>query len=129
LEASFNLKVAGYTVKGKIDRIDESSEGVILIDYKTGKAKEKASAEEKEQLLIYQMAAEEVFGLQPKELVYHYLDDNKKLSFLGTEQDKQKIREKIKETVEAIKISDFKAKPGWQCSFCDFKDICEFSKE
>ena len=75
------------------------------------------------------MAAEEVFGLQPKELVYYYLDDNKKVSFLGTEQDEQKIREKIKETIETIKTSDFKAKPGWQCSFCDFRDICEFSKE
>ena len=129
LEVPFNLKVAGYTVKGKIDRIDESPGGVSLIDYKTGKAKEKVAAEDKEQLLIYQMAAEEVFGLQPKELVYYYLDDNKKVSFLGTEQDEQKIREKIKETIETIKTSDFKAKPGWQCSFCDFRDICEFSKE
>jgi len=129
LEVPFNLKVAGYTVKGKIDRIDESPEGVSLIDYKTGKAKEKVAAEDKEQLLIYQMAAEDVFSLKPKELVYHYLDDNKKVSFLGTEPDKQKIKEKIRETIETIKTSDFKAKPGWQCSFCDFRDICEFSKE
>jgi len=129
LEMPFNLKIAGYTVKGKIDRIDETPEGIVLLDYKTGRAKEKIISQEKEQLLIYQIAAEEVFNLQPKELAYYYLEDNKKISFLGSEQDKQKLKEKIKETIEAIRSSDFKAKPGWQCSFCDFKNICEFAKE
>ena len=129
LELPFNLKIAGYTVRGKIDRIDKTPEGARIIDYKTGKAKEKVTGEEKEQLLIYQLASEEVFGLKPKELVYHYLDENKKVSFLGSDQDKEKIKEKIKNTVETIKTSDFSPSPGWQCSFCDFKDICEFSKE
>jgi DNA helicase-2/ATP-dependent DNA helicase PcrA len=129
LETTFNLKIGGYTVKGKIDRIDGSSLGVSLIDYKTGKAKEKLALDEKEQLLLYQIAAEEVLNLQPKELVYHYLNDNKKVSFLGSEPDKQKLKEKIIKTIEAIRSSDFKAKPGWQCSFCDFRHICEFSKE
>jgi DNA helicase-2/ATP-dependent DNA helicase PcrA len=129
LETTFNLKIGGYTVKGKIDRIDDSPLGVSLIDYKTGKAKDKLTPDEKEQLLLYQIAAEEILGLQPKELVYHYLNDNKKISFLGSEPDKQKLKEKIIKTIEAIRSSDFKAKPGWQCSFCDFRYICEFSRE
>ncbi|MBI2042389.1 MAG: UvrD-helicase domain-containing protein [Candidatus Nealsonbacteria bacterium] len=129
LEAPFNLKVEGHTVKGKIDRIDETADGVLLIDYKTGSARDKISAEEKEQLLIYQLAAEDVFGLRPTGLVYHYLEENKKIAFVGSEQDRVKIKEKIAKTIEAIKASDFAPTPGWQCSFCDFKDICEYSKD
>lgn len=129
IEAPFNLKIAGYTVKGKIDRIDETPEGVRIIDYKTGSAKEKLNAQDKEQLLIYQLAAEDVFGLQPSELTYCYLEENKTISFLGTEKDRERIKEKITKTIETIKGSDFAPSPGWQCSFCDFKDICEFSQE
>ena len=28
-----------------------------------------------------------------------------------------------------IKESDFEPTPGWQCGFCDFKDICNFAKK
>ena len=78
--------------------------------------------------MIYQIAAEEVFKINPKELIYYYLDDNKKKTFLGTEKEKEKLKEKILAEIEEIKTSDFKPTPGWQCAFCDFKDICDFAE-
>jgi DNA helicase-2/ATP-dependent DNA helicase PcrA len=129
LEMPFNLKIGGHKLYGVIDRMDEEKEGVVIIDYKTGKAKEKLAAEDKEQLLIYQIAVEELFKLKPKELVYYYLNDNKKVSFLGSDKEKENLKEKIAERIEAIKKSDFKPTPGWQCNFCDFKDICEFAQK
>ena len=78
--------------------------------------------------MIYQIAAEEIFGLAPKALIYHYLNDNKKASFLGSEKEKSELKEKILQEIEAIKNSDFTATPGWQCSFCDFRDICDFAE-
>ena len=129
LEMPFNLKIGKYGVRGKIDRIDEAENGVTIIDYKTGGSKEKLDAETKEQLLIYQIAGEEVFGLKPKELVYHYLEDGKKASFLGEEKEKNKLKEKIIHKIEEIRTSDFKPTPGWQCEFCDFKDICDFRQK
>ena len=128
LELPFNLKIGEHTIRGRIDRLDDLGGEVAIIDYKTGAAKEKMNPESKEQLLIYQIAAEEIFKLKPKELVYHYLEENKKASFLGTEKDKQDLKEKIVEEVEAIKASDFAPTPGWQCGFCDFRDICEFAE-
>ncbi len=126
LEMPFNLKIGEYTLYGVIDRIDDIGDGATIIDYKTGKSKEKLEADDKEQLLIYQIAAEEVFKIKPKELIYYYLNDNKKKTFLGTEKEKEKLKEKILAEIEEIKTSDFKATPGWQCGFCDFRDICEF---
>jgi len=61
LERDFNLKINGHTVTGKIDRIDESEKGVEIIDYKTGAAKDRLRPEDKMQLMIYQIAAKEVF--------------------------------------------------------------------
>ena len=128
LEMPFNLKINGYTLKGQIDRIDEVDGGAAIVDYKTGNSKEKLEGDEKDQLLIYQIAAKEVFGIKPKELIYHYLNENKKISFLGKEAEIEKLKEKIIQEIEEIKTSNFKATPGWQCAFCDFKDICDFAE-
>ncbi|MBU0476653.1 UvrD-helicase domain-containing protein [Patescibacteria group bacterium] len=128
LELPFNLKLGNYTLKGLIDRIDDLGEGVRIIDYKTGKFKEKLSSEDKLQLLIYQIALEEVFKLKPLELSYYYLEEGQKTSFLAGEKEKQKQKEKILLQIEKIKKSDFSPTPGWQCQYCDFKNICEHSQ-
>lgn len=125
LELPFNLKIGEHTLHGVIDRIDETEGGIAIIDYKTGNSKEKLASDDKDQLLIYQIAAEEVMGINPKKLIYHYLDDGKKAVFLGTEKEKERQKEKIIRAIEEIKNSDFEATPGWQCGFCDFKDICD----
>jgi DNA helicase-2/ATP-dependent DNA helicase PcrA len=126
LEMPFNLKIGEHTLFGVIDRIDQIGDSqVAIFDYKTGEAKEKLYPDDKEQLLIYQIAVEEIFKLKPKELIYYYLNENKKASFLGTEKEKNELKEKIKAEIEEIKSSNFKAAPGWQCSYCDFKDICD----
>jgi len=128
LEMPFNLKIGEHTLYGVIDRIDKTESGVVIIDYKTGKAKEKLVLEDKEQLLIYQIAAEEIFKLKPNKLVYYYLNEGKKASFLGSEKEIIELKEKIIQEIEDIKTSNFKATPGRQCAFCDFKDICDFAE-
>ncbi|MCD6429311.1 UvrD-helicase domain-containing protein [bacterium] len=128
LELPFSLKIKDYTIKGKIDRIDELEDGTIeIIDYKTGKPKEKLNKEEKEQLLIYQLAAEEVLKLQPKQLTYYYLDAGQELSFPSI-KEKEEFKEKIVQEIEKIQNSEFEPTPGFHCKFCDFKHICEFRK-
>jgi len=128
LETPFNLKIGGYILKGRIDRIDELKEGADIIDYKTGTPKERLDADDKEQLLIYQIAAEEVLKLRPQELTYYYLNEYKKVSFLGSDKDKESLKEKIIQEIDLINKSDFAPSPGWQCASCDFKEICEFAE-
>ncbi|MCD5396395.1 MAG: PD-(D/E)XK nuclease family protein, partial [Candidatus Pacebacteria bacterium] len=127
LELNFNFKLKSYTIKGQIDRIDElKDKEVEIIDYKTGKAKEKLSKEDKEQLLIYQIATEEVLGLRPYQLTYYYLDEGEEVSFHPEKNEKKIFKERLIETIEKIKKSKFEPTPGFHCRFCDYKHICEF---
>ncbi|PIS04916.1 MAG: hypothetical protein COT81_03940 [Candidatus Buchananbacteria bacterium CG10_big_fil_rev_8_21_14_0_10_42_9] len=131
LEKDFTLKVGKSTIKGKIDRIDETAEGIEIIDYKTGKPKDpkKLSADDKEQLLIYQLAAKQTLKQEPTNLSYHYLDSGTKVNFLGGEGELKKLEQDLIARIEAIEKSDFKPTPGWACKFCDYNTICEFRQK
>jgi len=138
LEKGFFVKIMRgkgeemYTLKGFIDRIDQLVDGSVeLIDYKTGKAKEKLEGEDKLQLLLYQLACAEVpavtGGLKVSKLTFYYLDGDKQVSFLGSEKDLEKVKDEVISVIEEIKNSQFEATPEYNtCKYCDFKDICEF---
>ena len=95
----------------------------IHIDYKTGKSKDKLDLSDKEQLLLYQIASEEVFRDKVDELIYYYLDDGAKTSFVGSEKEKEAIKKKVIDIIEQIKTSDFAPNPQFHfCDFCKFKN-------
>ncbi len=128
LEIPFRLKIGDDILFGVIDRIDDLGDGAKIIDYKTGNIKEKLNQDNKRQLLIYQIAVEKVFKIKPSVLTYYFLEENKEVSFIGTEKEKEKEINLISEEINKIKKSDFQPTPGWQCKFCDFKNICPYAK-
>ncbi|MFA6307151.1 MAG: UvrD-helicase domain-containing protein [Patescibacteria group bacterium] len=130
LEKGFNFRVAdgqdSYIVRGTVDRIDQAGAGLKLVDYKTGKPKDKLAFQDKEQLLIYQLAIQELFKQEVKSLAFYYLNDNSEVEFIGSAKDLEKIKAKIINTIKEIKQGRFEAKPGKLCAWCDFKGICEY---
>jgi len=108
-----------------IDRVDEFEDGFKIIDYKTGNPKEKLTLNDKKQLLIYQLAAGQIFAKPIKKLSFYYLDNNSEIEFLGTEKELEKVESQVVETIENINSGDFSAKPGRLCKYCDFNGICE----
>ncbi len=132
LESSFKIKIGNYLVRGQIDRIDRLPDGSFeIIDYKTGKAKEKVEGEDKDQLIIYQIALRQLPEYReigaPGKLTFYYLNDNKRVSFLGNEKEISKLQEKLIKTIEQINSGNFSATPGQHtCKYCDFKNICQY---
>ena len=132
LEGPFRIKVGDWVVSGRIDRIDQLPDGTLhIVDYKTGKGKEKLSSDDKDQLLIYQLAAKslpEYYHLgQVSKLTFYYVNQNTQISFLGSDEEIAGVEEKIVETIKKIHARDFTASPSqFICGRCDFRDICEF---
>jgi DNA helicase-2/ATP-dependent DNA helicase PcrA len=128
LEKDFRIKIADYMFRGQIDRIDLLSDGTHeIIDYKTGAPKDKLSLDDKRQLLLYQLAASRVLGLQPSKLTFHFLQNDSQQSFIGSEEDLIKFEEGIKEIIDTIVKGQFTAAPSsHNCRHCDFATICEW---
>ena len=130
LEQEFTIKFGDDSFKGVIDRIDELPDGKHLImDYKTGKApkEDKLAFDDKEQLLIYFLAARDILQLHPKTLALNFIIEDKIIEFTPKESDLEKIQDWVLEKIREIKSMDFTAQPKEHtCCFCDYKNICEF---
>jgi len=132
IEGGFKLKIGKYTLSGRIDRIDRLADGTLeVIDYKTGASMEKATGDDKDQLLIYQIVAETMpeyrnLGKTAK-LTYYFLKDAIRTDFIGEPDDLVKLEEKIEKAIDSIHERDFTATPNKHiCDNCSYKDICEF---
>ena len=130
LEQDFNIKIGEYSFAGRIDRVDEVEPGKFeIIDYKTGAGKTELATEDRRQLLFYQIAAEDCLRFKPEKLTYYYLEKGERLSFVGKDADKDKLKLRFLDNIEKIKSCQFDPSPSEHvCSFCDYKGICEFRK-
>ncbi len=127
LERAFTLRIGEYRMKGAIDRVDETRDGVDIIDYKTGNKPKNARDVKKDQLFIYALAAEEVLKEKVHALIFYYLNENEKVVIEPKDEDIAALKNHLLERIEEIRASDFKATPDKRtCRDCDFNRICEF---
>ncbi len=124
LEKKFTLKIAGIPLIGSIDRVDEVEDGVEIIDYKTGKVKDKNAVDKDDQLTIYALAARDALDLKPSTLALYFLSGNKRIETTRTPEELSEKREELRDVVERIKASKFEPKVGYLCQWCDYKHLC-----
>ncbi|MGB0757247.1 MAG: ATP-dependent helicase [Patescibacteria group bacterium] len=128
LEKGFNVKIGDYVLKGVMDRIDKHEDGIEIIDYKTGRSKSEKEVK-KTQLLIYQLAAQQAMHGEVKALTFYYLDDGKRVSFVGSDKQLEKLQKDVVETIEKILSGNFEPTPSkFTCTYCDFNAICDYSQ-
>ena len=104
LEKPFRVPIGPYVFKGRIDRIDNNEDKTVtIIDYKTGEPRLKLEKVDKQQLLIYQIAAGESLGLNVSELKYLYPKrQGAELKFLGSAKDIDEVKDHIIEVIEQL---------------------------
>ena len=129
LEQSFKVNIGTHLLSGRIDRIDVCEDGIEIVDYKTGQPKESLSYDDKEQLFIYQLAAQRVPALKAlgpaRKLTLYYLENGTTQSFIATPEELNAFEEKIETYINALRTSMFTATPSpIICPHCDYKDIC-----
>ncbi len=133
LEKKFTISLSSaYHITGKIDRVDQLSDGSLqIIDYKTGAAKETVTGDDKDQLLLYQLAVLRTPFYKhlgaPSTLTYYYIVDGTQTSFLGTEKELAAFEKKMIETIDRIRGTDFTAiTRADACGRCEFCRVSEF---
>jgi DNA helicase-2/ATP-dependent DNA helicase PcrA len=127
LEKKFSFRIGGDIIKGAIDRVDRLDDGSLeVVDYKTGKSKDKLEFKDKRQLILYQIFLEEFLNEKVSKLSYYYLETGEKLSFKATTKEIEKLKFGVMEEIAAIKNRNFTPTPSPMCTFCDFNTICEF---
>ena len=120
----------GMTIRGILDRIDETGDGgLVILDYKTGKAPpERYAMSAFFALKIYALLIRTRMGQTPSEVRLLYLNgpvlyrlpiDDSTLD--ATERTLRALWSRIN---RAIETDDFPAKPGRLCDWCSFKDRC-----
>ena len=129
-ERSFQMKVDGVPVRGRMDRVDRlEGGGVRVIDFKTGSVFDQDKADKSLQLSIYAIAARETLNAEPAELVIHNLEDNSEVRTARDEEALLETRAKIAEVAEGIAAERFDPKAGFWCGWCEFRNLCPATEQ
>lgn len=116
-----------YSLRGVIDRVDQTADGLVIVDYKTGKRKPSPKQlSEDLQLTIYAFAVRQMFGEEVQRVVYYHLRDQ---SALTVERDEATLHVLETQTLPQVAVGiareEFAPRPGYYCRFCDHYQLCQ----
>jgi DNA helicase-2/ATP-dependent DNA helicase PcrA len=130
-EFGFNLELnQGLNrVRGRFDRVDETPEGLVIVDYKssdvTDQKKADQRAKESLQLKIYALAQYEMTGRLPARVELRFLESGLIGRHSPTTDDLVSARAAIVEAAQGIRQRQFEATPEYQaCRYCPYNQIC-----
>ena len=119
----------GITIRGILDRIDEGPDGLIITDYKTGKAPpERYALPAFFALKIYALLVRQRIGETPVTLRLMYLTGPTvyEIPVADAQLDAmdRQLRALWAAIDRAITSGNFPTRPSRLCDWCSYKDIC-----
>jgi len=134
VEREFRFPVGSNLLRGRWDRVDIRGSEVVIIDFKSTDVRTQQDADRRakdsEQLSIYALAYQEVFGRLPDRVELHFLGRDVLVGRAEkTEADLEAVRGMILEAASGIRAQRFVATPDpyRACPYCAFNQICPFT--
>ena len=132
VERSFRFNLGDVIVSGRMDRVDEGPDGVVITDYKTSELEMEehadTSARENLQLSIYALAHKALTGRAPRRLELRYVLGGAIGTSTRSEEKLERTRDRILAIAESVRSGDFRAQPSeHNCSICACRPICSES--
>ena len=129
VEREFGFALGPTRVRGRFDRVDDTPEGAIVIDYKSSDVTEQKAADrrarESLQLKMYALAQKEMTGRLPARVELRFLESGLAGRHAPTEKDLAEAREAIEAAAAGIRARRFDPTPGYQtCRYCAYNQIC-----
>lgn len=127
VEFAFELEWRDHVLCGIIDRIEVADTGLVVVDFKTGKAKPTiASLNNDLQLTIYAYAVEQVFSVPVERVVFHHLRSDAEMPTTRDAGDFRHLLEAVlPSVVSGIEAGMFPPSYGFHCNWCDFRERCQ----
>jgi len=125
-EATFTGQWRGFELEGRVDRVDRTEEGLVLVDYKSGSSKPRPDV----QLAIYREAAAEALfpGEKSRDAYYYSLRAGERIK--GKEPDEVKLEELAEGIHERLSLGRLppdvleRDQLARACAVCAFDLVC-----
>ena len=127
-EEHLSVVLNGVPFRGVVDRLEREPDGLVVSDYKSGRAPGIRYAQERlQQVLLYAAAVGEQAGEVPVRARLLYLGQ-KIVSTATSPAEIEGAVGQLSSTwnaiVEACDIDDFEARPGPLCNYCAYAEHC-----
>jgi len=129
VEREFGFALGPTRVRGRFDRVDDTPEGAVVIDYKSSDVTEQKKADQRAreslQLKMYALAQKEMTGRLPARVELRFLESGLAGRHKPTEKNLVEAREAIEAAAAGIRARRFDPTPGYQtCRYCAYNQIC-----
>jgi DNA helicase-2/ATP-dependent DNA helicase PcrA len=133
VEREFGVSLAdvgGPTrIRGRWDRVDETEQGAVIVDYKSSDVREAeradVRAEDSLQLQIYALVWRALNGRLPARVELRFLESGVVGRHTPTDEDAERALEAIRAAAAGIRARRFAATPSYQvCRYCAYRQIC-----
>ncbi len=127
-EQDVEAELAGVPFRGIVDRIDQDGDGIVVTDYKSGKAPSHRYRRSRlEQVLLYAAAVEASTGEMPVRAQLLYLGQ-RTVSIDVNANEIDAVASKLAGTWSEIKTAcsedSFEPRPGPLCGWCPYVSMC-----
>lgn len=125
LEFAVEQKIDDVVLRGRLDRVDDTPDGLVVIDYKTGKAPAPEQARGDEAFTMYAMLVHARFKDAPARLEWRFVETGERVVTAREPEAFGRVRENVLREVGAIRAETaFEPSPAAWCRFCDYLDRC-----